>query len=416
MRRPEWLTRESEHWEADGVISPEQRRAILDRYPDTPEKDQQLTARTLVWLAWLVAGFALILLVTWNWTSIPPGVKVTGASLVTLALYAAAWRKSRRGANGASEWLAFGAAIACGAVAAAVAEWRHLLPSNTLPLLFWALAIAVTAFVVASPITTALGAGVLAFWALTDAGRPPPPWSFMFVFPFLAAALERRSHPYAAGVVTLALGLWVPLVGLDTWRQSVVPGAMLLAAGGALDAWAHQRDGRRPAFARATPALALVVVGLVFLGAAALHRASLPALTTSSPQALQALTLFGALTMVSMWPSQAQRAAHWRPMVFGGLGVVWWVSTALASGQTQAPLWWAWMWTILPSVALVVLTISAVRESTTTRNRGLFLVGVAAMVALVVMHFTGGDTSVVRSSVVLFAAAGVLWWVSRPDV
>ena len=53
MRRPEWLTRESEQWETDGLITPEQRRSILDRYPDTPEKDDQLTARTLVWLAWL---------------------------------------------------------------------------------------------------------------------------------------------------------------------------------------------------------------------------------------------------------------------------------------------------------------------------------------------------------------------------
>jgi len=413
MRRPEWLTRESERWQTDGVITPEQRQAILDRYPDTPEKDEQLTARLLVWLAWLVAGFGLILLVTWNWAGIPDSLKVAGTSIVALALYGAAWRASCRGANGHAEWLAFGGALAAGAVTAAVTDLLSLPPTNTLPLLFWALAIAVTALVAASPITTALGAGVLAFWAMTDAGRPPAPWAFMFVFPFLAVALERRSNAYAAGAATLAFGVWVPLVGIDTWRESLIPGAMLLAAGGALDAWAHFPEGRRPAFARATPALALIVAGLVFLGVAALHHSALPALAGDPLAVWPTLTLLGALTVVALWPSAAQRAARWRPMAFGVLVVVWMVTTWVASGRTPAPPWWAWTWTTLMSVALVALTVSAVREGVDTRNRGLSLVGVSAMIALVIMHFTGEETSIGRSALVLFVAAGVLWWTSK---
>jgi hypothetical protein len=413
MRRPEWLTRESEQWETDGLITPEQRRSILDRYPDTPEKDDQLTARTLVWLAWLVAGFGLILLVTWNWADIPVGLKVAGTSLVALALYGAAWRASRRGARGQAEWLAFGGALAAGAVTVAITELMHVSPANTLPLLFWALAIAVTALLAASPVTTALGAGVLLFWAMTDTGRPPAPWAFMFVFPFLAVALERRSHAWAAGAATVAFGVWVPLIGIDTWKESMVPGAMLLAAGAALDLWAHQPADRRPAFARATPALALVAVGLVFLGMAALHRAALPLMGGDPSAVWPALALLGALILVALWPSAAQRSARWRPLAFGVLAVIWMVSTFVASGQTPAPLWWAWTWIALTSVALVVLTVSAVHEGVATRNRGLFLVGVAAMIALVVMHFTGQKNNIGRSALVLFVAAGVLWWTSK---
>lgn len=413
MRRPEWLTHESEQWETDGLITPEQRRSILDRYPDTPEKDDQLTARTLVWLAWLVAGFGLILLVTWNWAEIPAGLKVGGTSLAALALYGAAWRASRRGAGGRAEWLAFGGALAAGAVTAAITEMMGVSPSNTLPVLFWALAIAVTALLAASPVTTALGAGVLLFWALIDTGRPPAPWAFMFVFPFLAVALERRSHVWAAGAATVAFGVWVPLIGIDTFNESMVPGAMLLAAGAALDIWAHQPADRRPAFARATPALALVAVGLVFLGMAALHRAALPLMVGDPSAVWPALALLGALILVALWPSAAQRSARWRPLTFGALAVIWMVSTFVASGQTRAPLWWAWTWTALISVALVVLTVSAVREGVATRNRSLFLVGVAAMIALVVMHFTGQENNIGRSALVLFVAAGVLWWTSK---
>jgi hypothetical protein len=152
---------------------------------------------------------------------------------------------------------------------------------------------------------------------------------------------------------------------------------------------------------------------LVLLGVAALHHAALPPMGGDPSLVWPALTLLGALILVALWPPAAQRSARWRPLVFGVLAVIWMVSTFAASGQTPAPLWWAWTWTALISVALVVLTVSAVREGVTTRNRGLFLVGVSAMIALVVMHFTGEENSIGRSALVLFVAAGVLWWVSR---
>ena len=119
MRRPEWLTREAERWETDGVITPAQRQAILDRYPS---HDEQLTSRTLVWLAWLVAGFGFILLVTWNWATIDVRLKLGGTIAVALALFVTAWQASRRGQDRRAELLAFAGALAAGAVSAAVAE------------------------------------------------------------------------------------------------------------------------------------------------------------------------------------------------------------------------------------------------------------------------------------------------------
>jgi hypothetical protein len=35
------------------------------------------------------------------------------------------------------------------------------------------------------------------------------------------------------------------------------------------------------------------------------------------------------------------------------------------------------------------------------------------MIALVVMHFTGQKNNIGRSALVLFVAAGVLWWTSK---
>jgi uncharacterized membrane protein len=411
MRRPEWLTRESERWEADAIITPEQRRAILDRYPDTGI--EHLTSLTLIWLAWLVAGFGLILLVSWNWTQMPVALKLGGTIATTLVLYGMAWRAAKQGAHRRSELLSFAGALALGAVTAAVTEWLGLARTNTLPLLFWSLGIAVTALVSASPIITAFGAGVLFFWALTDTGRPPAPWAFMLVFPILALATERRTQVYAAGALSVAFGLWAGLIGLDTWRSSSIPGMMLVAAGSAIDVWAHQPERRRPAFARMTPALAIVVTGLAFQGASALQGGGPPALWGDPAVSLPGLVLLVSLALVSLWPSSAQQQARWRPIVCSGLLLAWAASSVAASGRTPVAAWWSWMWITLPSVALVAVAVSAVREGAASRSRGLFVVGVLAMVALVVMHFTAASNRFGRSAFVLFAAAGVLWWISR---
>lgn len=411
MRRPEWLARETEQWEADGIITPAQRRVILNRYP--PTQNEQLTSRTLVWLAWLIAGFGFVLLVAWNWTGIDAGLKVGATSAIAAGLYGFALLSAGKGSSWRAEVLAFAGALALGAVAVSIKEWLVLPDVSTLPMLMWGLAIAVTALITASPITTTLGAGVLAFWAMTDMGRPPAPWPFIFVFPFLALALERRSQVYAAGAVTLSLGIWAALVAMDSWRSSAVPGVMLLATGSAIDVWAHLSEGRRPAFARVTPALAMIVLGFMFQGSAAIQGGGPPRLWGDPATVVPALTLLASLTIVCLWPSSAQRQARWRPVMAGGYILLWIGLCMFGRGQTPSPAWWTWTWTALPSVALVVLAVSAVREGVDNESRGLFAVGVLAALALVVMHVTASATRFGRSALVLFAAAAVLWWISR---
>lgn len=413
MRRPEWLARETEGWEADGLITPEQRGKILNRYP--PTENEQLTSLTLVWLAWLIAGFGLVLLVAWNWTGINAGLKVGATSAVAVGLYGFALLSAKKDSGRQAEALAFAGALALGAVAVALKEWFALPPASTFPMLMWALAIALTALFAASPITATLGAGVLVFWAMTETGRPPAPWPFVFVFPFLALALERRSQMYAAGAVTLSLGSCVFLIALDSWRESSVPSVMLLAVGSAIDAWAHLSEPRRPAFARVTPALAMIVIALAFQGAATMQGGGPPQLWVEPTIVVPALTLLASLTIVSLWPSSAQRQARWRPLMAGGYVLLWIGLSVFAGGQAPAPApaWWTWTWTALPSIALVVLAVSAVREGVDVDNRGLFAVGVLAALALVIMHVTASAARFGRSAIVLFSAAAILWWISR---
>ena len=75
MRLPTWLVTESEAWQRDGLITDEQRRAILARYEPSATAAEQASS-ALTWLAVLAAGIGAIVLVAWNWTSIPDLVKV----------------------------------------------------------------------------------------------------------------------------------------------------------------------------------------------------------------------------------------------------------------------------------------------------------------------------------------------------
>src|SRR5512147_2324557 len=115
MRRPDWLLRESEAWLRDGLINADQRRAILARY-SAPATAAEQASSALTWLAVLAAGIGAIVLVAWNWTSIPDIAKVLMTAPPMLGLYIAAAMAARAGRAVRAERLAVLAALFAGAV------------------------------------------------------------------------------------------------------------------------------------------------------------------------------------------------------------------------------------------------------------------------------------------------------------
>jgi uncharacterized membrane protein len=411
-----WLKQETERWTDEGLITPEQRQAILARYPDNDDSPL-FGGATLAWLAWLLGGFGLILLVAWNWDGLPHAAKVGGTAVLTLAAYGAAVVALRGGRAGRAELLAFAGALIAGAFIAAVTESWHVGDTPTWPLFTWAAVIAVTATAFASPVTTALGAGVLLFWAMTGTGEPPASWGFLLVFPVLAVALERRSHWLAAGCVSVALGGWVTLTSMELWHTpSAAPVVFLLAIGAALDAWAHRDPSRRPAFARTTPALAFMIGGFALLAASALSR-SPSSVWLSDPVSMgPALALLGALLVVGLWSAEqtdfSPSEARWlhRARLVALAALLWtaiWIATASAAPM---PAWAAWFALLVSTTGLVGLAISAIRESATVHSRSILLAGVASILTLILVHITAGPNRFGRSALVLLVSAAALWW------
>ena len=75
----------------------------------------------------------------------------------------------------------------------------------------------------------------------------------------------------------------------------------------------------------------------------------------------------------------------------------------------------AWVWVTLASATLLACGATWVREASATRDRGTFSTGIAAVVVLIVAHFTTSPdgANAWRGAAVLLVSAAVLVFVAR---
>ena len=99
MRLPFRRGRELDAWHRDGLISDDQRRAILARYePAAPASAQ--VSNTLIALAVLAAGAGVVSLLVWNWRAIPLPVKTGGAIALVAVSVPNQWGRATSRAPG----------------------------------------------------------------------------------------------------------------------------------------------------------------------------------------------------------------------------------------------------------------------------------------------------------------------------
>jgi uncharacterized membrane protein len=411
MRLPQGLITESEAWQRDGLITGEQRRAILARY-DTAAAGADQASAVLTWLAVIVAGIGAVILVAWNWTDIPASVKVLVSAGAMLGFYAWSALAARARRDVLAERLALVGALLAGGVLFVTADVLHADPQRTYALPLWAAVLAATAALTPSALAALVGTAVAAWAMLIGGGTPPPPWWFLAVFPALAVAVERAPNRWAAGGVTLGFGVWVFFVVLDVWNdQPVAPAIGAVLAATWLYTLALAPDARRPAFARATPALVLTLLGLAFLLPSGSHR------TMSDPRAAAdriwpAVALLAALASATVWNVGRTGAWRSRPAGLTALAVLWIIAwfTLPAAWRASTPL--QWMWTAVFSGAMIHLGAAAVRDGARTRDVGPLVVGLASVVIFVIVRVVDARSLVVSGSM-LIASAILLWWLAR---
>ena len=405
MRRPAWLDRESEAWLRDGLITADQRAAILNRYSALHERS---AAAVLTWLAVLTGGAGLVLLAGWNWDLIPPATKISAAFGVPALAFAGAVLAGRGGRDLWARRLVFLGAVAAGGIFLAVAD-VYQSPDPGLSA-WWALALCVSAALVPSAFLTSVAAGVTIAWLLAQGGFLPPPWLFLVLGPLLAVAVEQVPDRTAGAAVTAAVAVCAFTVAADTWPAANPPLFVLaLLAGAALDAWAHAPDDRRPAFARPVPAAIFLLAPLAFLQMGQGPLRSDPwADAAANPWPAIVLALgFGA---VAIRPALGGRRSL-RSAALAAVGLAWlgvWLFDPAWIGSGAR-----WPWTIVFGAATVLAGVSLVREASRERSAALFALGVLAVLVFVVMRAIDAQGALWPSALALFAGAALLAWLGR---
>jgi uncharacterized membrane protein len=410
MRPPEGLVAESESWCRDGLISEEQRRAILARYDVDTGAAQ--ASRILRWLALIVAGIGVVVLVAWNWTAIPPAVKIVGTVGPMIGLYAAAAAAARSGRRARTEGLAVAAALFTGAVLFVTDDLLHVDPARTSTLLLWSAVLAATAALSPSAVAAGVGSAVGAWWILVTAGAPPPPWWFLAVWPALAIAVERVPNRWAAGGVALVFGFWVFFAVLDVWNdQAAVPSIAAILAGNWLYTLSRAPAAGRPAFARTTPALVITLLGLAFLLPSGSHR-GMTDWHLAADRVWPPLVLMAALAGATLWNVARLRAWRSRPAGLTMLSVLWLAAWFLLPGASRTNAALQWTWTAIFSGAMIHLGAAAVRDAARARDVGQFAVGIAAVLIFVAVRVVDARSLAV-SGLMLVASAMLLLWLAR---
>jgi uncharacterized membrane protein len=415
MRLPHRLGRELDAWHGDGLITDDQRRAILARY-EPATSASSLVSNTFIALAILAAGAGVVSLLAWNWNAIPPLVKTGGAVAGVAASYAAAAMKARAGKGLHAEWLAFFGALLSGGALFVGAEMVHVDPERTNIPLLWSIVLASTAMLTPSALSAGAATSVLVWWMLITAGSAPAPWAFLLVWPMLAAAVERAENRHAAGGVAIAFGCWAFFFAFGVWGEGV--GAMPVAAfvvtllaGAWLDALAHTDDPRRPAFARATPALAVVLLSLVWLLPSGFHR-EMGDWRVTSASAWPVIALIASLAVMTIRLSVTRAGWRWRSIALVLLSLTWFAAWLVMPAAYRSSGLTRWTWTAIFSGAMVWIGSLAVRDASTTGDNVVLGLGVLAILSLVAIRAVDTPGRQVQAALLL-AIAALLVWLAR---
>lgn len=210
-----WLRAEAARWQADGVISPEQARAILARYPaGEPARHRSATVFTI--LGAILVGLGAILFIAANWQSMPAAVKLAlifGSILTSHGLGWWLWLH-RQSAPRVGQALVLLGTLLYGAGIWLVAQIFHLNSHWPNGFLLWALGALPVAWAAGSRPNLALGTLLLGIWTISEQmSFAQMNW---LLLPILAAAGALAYHLRAPESLLLGAG------ALAAWQTANV--------------------------------------------------------------------------------------------------------------------------------------------------------------------------------------------------
>ena len=240
-RRRDWLREELEAWRAQAILSEDQGNRILDLYEAPSEIIERQRSRavfTLMAVAGLFVGLAVLLLIGYNWEAMPAGLKLSVIFGALIGTHTGGfYLRYTQGVIIASELVFFLACLFYGAGIWLVAQIFHLNAHYPDGMWWWAVGVLPFALCLDTLLLHALFVGLLGIWVgmevlgFNELGA----WFFgrwrlipngAYTLPLLALPgllwAYRKNNPTALGLYVPLLTWWVILQPF-AWRLEKTP-------------------------------------------------------------------------------------------------------------------------------------------------------------------------------------------------
>jgi uncharacterized membrane protein len=243
LRFLEWLQSELGQWSREGLVSPEQVRAILARYESAEllkNRGRSLIFFTLCGLAILLAAAGVLLLIGFNWDRIPRNAKVAMIfSLVAASFSASAWTYVKDRVL-VGELLAFAGVLSYGCAIWLLAQAFHIQSHYPDGALWWLIGTLLVAWTLNSGLIAITAVTLLTIWTGMEIFEFHNPnygyWLFAVVL-FVLTYRVKWNSLLALSIISLVL--WMIFNAANTWHSCrastalfVLLGCVLYAAGG----------------------------------------------------------------------------------------------------------------------------------------------------------------------------------------
>jgi len=338
----EKLRDESARWVADGLVTNEQRAALLARHPETEGGGRLLGILAAVGGALVLAGVCL--LIGSNWQAIGDWTKIAGLLALLGAANWAGWRLQ----VSPGRWPRLGDAcfmVGAGLFLAGIALVSQIFHLNARPatgVLVWWLGIAAVPWLTGSKGTQFLSTGALLTWLGWEMNTP-------------GSWIELAHHRYSYGPESQFFCV-IGLLALAVWLGGL-----------ALRGTRHERfSGMHEKWGAALACLGIYLLGFLRHGWDGLEREAIPA-------TLLPLGLAGVLLALAAWGA-------WRRSPRELRGLAPWLAAALVPALAvyfQADIGdGGWLWSVLAWAALFGLNLAMIHAGLATGRAGWVNLGI----------------------------------------
>lgn len=405
--RLSWLERESERWQARGLLDADTRARILAEYHVVSNERRSLIA--LVIVAVLMCGVGLLLLIGYNWQRIPPSVRV-GIILAGVAAAfggsAAAYRRNRQVLG---ETLAFAGTLVFGNAIWLIAQVLHIRGHFPDAFFWFGTGALACAWLVESRWIGVEAVVLSAAWLLAESAFGAGP-----IYPFIPFAVVcvglayRLTSPVMLCASAITAVLWVAIATADASNNALMPAAVVMAG---CACFAAGRLGRvehamKPAWQLA--GLVVLLVTFIPLMVTGTHR-----MLSAGQGSATALAIAGILAVAAIAGATRQPATA--------------VDGAVALVAAIVPAWAAAIsWGLLPqgpiatragtaafSVLALAMGLSLIRTALGSHRQIDLVFGVLFALAFLVVRWASVIENMLWSGAFLLVTGGGLLLVAR---